>query len=271
VILEEIVARSRADVEERRRRRPLRELERAIGQGPAPCGLVRALAAAPGGIGLLAELKKASPSAGVLRAEFDVPALAGAYARGGADALSVVTEVPHFQGALDHLERAAEAGLPRLQKDFLLDEYQVLEGRAAGADAVLLIAEALAPERRWDLCRLALDLDLDVLFEAHAPEEARRVAELAERAPERILVGINNRDLRTFAVALDTSLRLLRQLPPGLHVVSESGIGAPDDVVRLRDAGAFAVLVGEALVRAADPEAAARALMASVRPHGVGA
>jgi indole-3-glycerol phosphate synthase len=265
VILEEIVARARDGVEVRRGRRPIRELERAVGNAPAARGFARALAAAPGGIGLIAELKKASPSAGVLRPDFDVARLAAAYAGGGADALSVLTEPAYFQGAIADLERAAPAGLARLQKDFLVDEYQVLEGRAAGADAVLLIAEALPPERARDLCRLALELDLDVLFEAHAPAEVRRVAAVAERDPERVLVGINNRDLRTFEVTLDTSLWALRELPPGLRIVSESGVRDAQDVVRLRQAGAFAVLVGETLVRAADPEGATRALMAGVR------
>jgi indole-3-glycerol phosphate synthase len=265
VILDEILASVRDRAAERARRRPLRAVERAAASAPAPRGFAAAVASAPGGLGLVAELKKASPSAGLLRADFDVPSLAAAFARGGADALSVLTEQDRFQGRLENLEEAAEAGLPRLQKDFVQDEYQVLEGRAHGADAVLLIAEALAPERRVRLAMLALDLGMDVLVEAHAPALWRRAATLAERAPERVLVGINNRDLSTFEVDLGTSLHALRELPRGLLVVAESGIRSGADLQRLRDAGARGALVGESLVRAAEPEKAVRELLAGLR------
>ncbi len=261
MILEQILAATRDGVQARARRRPLGALERDAIDAPRPRGFAAAIATAPGRLGLIAELKKASPSAGVIRDPFDVEAIAAAYAAGGASALSVLTEGPHFQGELAALERAAASGLPRLQKDFLVSEYQVFEGRAAGADAVLLIAEALDPERGRDLLRLALELGMDVLYEAHAAANLRRVVEEAERAPERVLVGVNNRDLRSFEVNLETSLRACRELPAGLSIVAESGIRSAEDVRRLRDAGARGMLVGESLLRAADIEAAVRALL----------
>jgi indole-3-glycerol phosphate synthase len=268
VVLERILRSVEAAVAARKARCPLEEVERAALAAPAPRGFARALASARGGLGLVAELKKASPSAGLLRADFDVGSLAVALASGGADALSVLTEREHFQGDLANLELAAPAGLPRLQKDFLLEAYQVFEGRAAGADAVLLIAEALDPRRGESLCRLALELGMDVLYEAHGRDEVRRVARVAERHPDRIAVGINNRDLRTFAVSLDTSLAALRELRGDLLVVSESGIRDAADVLRLRDAGARGILVGESLMRTADVSAAVRSLLASVRKQG---
>ena len=261
----QILQRTRSDVTLRRARRSLREIESAAAAAPPPRGFAAALAQSPHGIGLVAELKQASPSAGVLRRDFAVGALAAAYARGGAACLSVLTDVPFFHGDLAHLEVAAAAGLPCLQKDFLLDEYQVLEGRAAGADAILLIAEALPPERRLGLATLGLDLGMDVVCEAHDLEHVRSVATLAERAPDRIVVGVNNRDLRDFTVSLATSFAALEELPPGLMVLAESGIRTADEVVRLRDAGARGILVGESLLRTADVEAATRALLAGVR------
>jgi indole-3-glycerol phosphate synthase len=264
MILDEILAATRAGVVERQRRRPLAALERDAADAPAPRGFAAAVAGAPTGIGLIAELKPASPSAGVLREPFDAAAIAAAYARGGAVALSVLTETTFFRGGYDLLERVAGTGLPRLQKDFVVSEYQVFEGRAAGADAVLLIAEALSSERGRDLVRLALDLGMDVLYEAHASSLVRRAASAAERAPEHIVVGVNNRDLHTFEVRLERSLDACRELPPGLLLVAESGIQAAADVRRLRDAGARGILVGEALLRAADIEAAARALYADL-------
>jgi len=264
-MLEPILEAVRFRLRERQRRRPLRNVERDAAEAAPPTGFAAALVQAPGGLGLIAELKKASPSAGVLRPDFDVRRLAAAYARGGANALSVLTESDHFEGSLENLEAAAEAGLPRLQKDFLLEEYQVLEARAAGADAILLIAEVLQPPRAAELARLGLDLGMDVLYEAHSVAGWRTVAQLAEEHPENVLVGVNNRDLRSFEVTLETSLRALRELPPGLRIVSESGIHDARDVVRLRDAGACAILVGESLLRQADVETAVRQLMSRLR------
>jgi indole-3-glycerol phosphate synthase len=261
MILEQILAATRDSLAARARHRPLGALERDAVVAPRPRRFAAAIAGAPGRLGLIAELKKASPSAGVLRDPFDVEAIAAAYAAGGASALSVLTEALHFQGALASLERAGAAGLPCLQKDFLVSEYQVFEGRAAGADAVLLIAEALDRDRADDLANLALELGMDVLYEAHDTANVRRVIEAAEREPERILVGINNRDLRTFEVHLETSLRVCRDVPPGLLLVAESGIRSAEDVRRLRHAGARGMLVGESLLRATDIEAAVRALL----------
>jgi indole-3-glycerol phosphate synthase len=266
-MLDALVANARRSVRERERRRPLGAVERAAADAPAVRGFAGALATVPVRLGLIAELKKASPSAGVLRPDFEVAALAQAFARGGAQALSVLTEQEHFQGALENLERAHEVGLPLLQKDFVVSEYQVLEGRAHGADAVLLIAEALPPERLRELAQLALDLGMDVLCEAHEPRNVRRMASEAERHPERVLVGVNNRDLSTFEVSIETSIRALADLPRGLLVVAESGIRTGDDLVRLRDAGARGALVGEGLMRQPDLEAATRALL---RPLGAG-
>ena len=263
--LESIVLQVQRRLAERREARPRTEVERAAAAAPPPRGFARALRSAPGGIALIAELKKASPSAGVLRRDFEVAALATALAGAGADALSVLTETDHFQGDVSYLEVAGAAGLPRLQKDFVFDEYQVLEGRAAGADAVLLIAALLEPERSRALAQLALELGMDVLFEAHTAAEVERVAAAAAGAPDRILVGINNRDLRTFTVSLERSLESLPRLPPGLLAVSESGIHTAVDVQRLHAAGARGILVGELLMRAADPAAAARELLQEVR------
>ena len=265
--LDRIVRAVESETEKRMRARPLATVTRAAAAAPAPRGFARALAAAPGGLGLIAELKRASPSAGLIRADFDVGTLAGALARAGADALSVLTESEHFQGDLGNLARAAPAGLPRLQKDFLTRPYQVLEGRAAGADAVLLIAEAVDPARGESLCQLALELGMDVLYEAHAPDRVRQVARLAERHPERVLVGVNNRDLRTFEVSLEASFAALRELGRDLLVVAESGIRDAADVLRLRDAGARGILVGEALMQSPDVGAAVRDLLRLVRPR----
>jgi indole-3-glycerol phosphate synthase len=264
MILDRILASTHERVAARARRRPLRGLERDAVDAPRPRGFATAIAGAPHGLGLIAELKKASPSAGALREPFDVAELALAYASGGARALSVLTEPEFFQGALEHLETAAVAGLPQLQKDFIVSEYQVVEARASGADAILLIAEALEPERARDLCRLAVELGLDVLYEAHDPASWRRVFGAAERAPDRVLVGINNRDLRTFEVDVATSLRALGELPAGLLLVAESGIRTAADVTRLRDAGARGILVGEGLLRQADVAHAVRELLAGL-------
>lgn len=262
MILDEILASTRAGNAARLRRRSLAAVERAALDAPAARGFGRTVASAPGGIGLIAELKPTSPSAGVLRDPFDVRTIAEAYARGGAAALSVLTETVYFHGSYEHIEQVHDVGPPCLQKDFVVDEYQVLEGRAVGADAILLIAEAVAGDRARELIQMALDLGMDVVYEAHELKLVYRVASEAERAPDRILVGINNRDLRTFAVDLDTSIRACRELPPELLLVAESGIRTAADVQRLRNAGARGILVGESLLRADDIEAATRALLA---------
>lgn len=253
-ILERILAAKRRRLEAARAARPLAEI-RAAACDAAPA---RDFAAALGrpGVRLIAEIKRRSPSKGLIRPDFDVRALARAYAAGGADCCSVLTEEDFFEGRLDHLEQArGEVGLPLLRKDFLFDPYQVHEARAAGADAILLIAAALAPGALAALAALAADLGLAALVEVHAEDEL----EAALRCP-RALIGINNRDLRTFAVDLATCERLAPLVPPGRLVVAESGIHGPADVARLRAAGIHAFLVGEHLVRAPDPAAAVREL-----------
>jgi indole-3-glycerol phosphate synthase len=204
------------------------------------------------GIGVIAEFKRRSPSAGELRAGADVAEVAAAYERGGAVALSVLTETPNFGGSLDDLRAArAACGLPVLRKDFVVDEYQLHEARAAGADAVLLIVAALEPAQLGELHSRARALGLDVLVEVHDEAE---LAVAREAGAD--IVGVNNRDLRDFSVDVDRTERLLAQMPDGALVVSESGIHSPEQLRRLQARGVAAVLVGERLMRAPDPQAA---------------
>jgi len=263
MILEKLVKTAAACAASREQNKPFKEIERRLPQAAQPLGFIAALTGAEG-VGLIAELKPASPSAGVIRQPFEAADLAAGLAAGGADCLSVLTEEQHFQGSLDNLERA-NVGIPRLQKDFVVSEYQILEGRVAGADAVLLIAEALAPDRARELCRFALSLGMDVLYEAHDDARIQQVVALAEAQPDRILVGINNRDLQTFRVDLQTTLRALKSIPAALHVVGESGIHTAADAQLLHDAGARGILVGESLMRQRDVAQAVRALLSSVR------
>jgi len=204
---------------------------------------------AAGGAGVIAEIKKASPSKGLLRAAFDPPAIARSYAEHGAACLSVLTDVQFFQGELGYLEAARmTVDLPVLRKDFVIDEYQVYEARAAGADCILLIAAALDDAHMRALEQCARDLGMAVLVEVHDAAELERA--LCLDTP---LIGINNRNLRTFTVSLQTTLDLLPAIGSGRRVVTESGILAADDVARMRAAGVHAFLVGEAFMRAADP------------------
>ena len=229
-------------------------LEAAARAASPPRGLARALGRPEGTpIRIMAEVKRRSPSAGVLVEKFDPAAIARAYQAAGADAVSCLTDREFFGGSLDHLgDVRAAVSLPVLRKDFLVDAAQVYESRAAGADGILLIAEALAAAAMRDLARLAADLGMDVLAEAHG--EAALEAAIASGAP---LVGINNRDLKTFQVRLDTTERLAgRVRAAGRVLVSESGIRTADDVRRLVAAGADAILVGEGLLRAPDLAAA---------------
>jgi indole-3-glycerol phosphate synthase len=206
---------------------------------------------AQGAAAVIAEVKKASPSKGVLRADFDPAAIGRSYAQGGAACLSVLTDVQFFQGAPAYLEAArAASGLPALRKDFIVDEYQLAEARAWGADAALLIVAALDDAQLRDLEQAALGLGLAVLVEVHDAYELERA--LALRTP---LLGVNNRDLRSFQVSLRTTLDLLPRIPAGRRVVTESGILAPADVRTMRDSGVQAFLVGEAFMRAPDPGA----------------
>lgn len=259
-VLAEILASTRLELARRKRVRPeaeLRDLALA-----APGGGERSLrdALSRPQIGVIAEFKRRSPSAGTLREDPDLTEIARAYERGGADALSVLTEGPNFQGSLEDLRVArAACGLPVLRKDFIVDPYQLYEARVAHADAVLLIVAALTPEELQALRELARALDLDVLVEAHDAEELR--VALAAGAD---LIGINNRDLRDFSVDMERTFALLDAIPEGVTVVSESGIGEPEQLARLQAAGVAAVLVGEALMRAPVPEEALRALRTTV-------
>lgn len=216
---------------------------------------------------IIAEIKRASPSKGLIREDFNVAWLAGRYAVGGAAALSVLTDEPYFQGSLRNLEIAsATTSLPCLRKDFMVDAYQITEARAHAADAILLIAAALDDEALLELARAAHTAGLDVLAEVHDGAELERVLAMTE-PPDAI--GVNNRDLRSFEVRLETSLELVGRIPTGVVRVAESGIAQAAEIRRLREAGFDAFLIGESLMRAEDPGAALAALLAEaevVRP-----
>ena len=216
---------------------------------------------------VIAELKKASPSKGLIRADFQVADLARELAKAGAAALSVLTDERFFQGSLENLELASQATqVPCLRKDFILDEFQLLEARAHGADAVLLIVAALSQTELIGLNRRATALDLDVLCEVHDGEELQRALDAGCET-----IGVNNRDLHTFRVDLNTSLRLAERIPSGVVKVAESGIESGEDIARLRDAGFDAFLIGESLMRAAHPGEALRELLAqAVAPNDLG-
>jgi indole-3-glycerol phosphate synthase len=250
-ILRQIVSVKRDEISLARRRRDLLSLRRDAEQLGGQRDFVAALRTKIDGgrLAVIAEIKKASPSKGVLREKFVPAAIAESYERHGAAALSVLTDVQFFQGALEFLEQArAASALPALRKDFIVDPYQVYQSRAHGADCVLLIAAVLEDGLIRDLEALAHELGMAVLVEVHDRDELQRALRL-----ETPLVGINNRDLRTFEVTLDTTLTLLRDMPADRLPVTESGILAAADVERMRDAGVHAFLVGEAFMRAPDP------------------
>jgi indole-3-glycerol phosphate synthase len=258
-ILAEICARRRADVAERKAAVPLAGLEREIAAGDAPRGFVRALEAklARGELALIAEIKKASPSKGLIRSDFEPAALAAAYAAGGAACLSVLTEAPHFQGSDRYLQAArAAVRLPCLRKDFILEPYQVVESRALGADCLLLIMAALEDGRARELASLARALGMDVLVEVHDGAELERALRLETR-----LIGINNRNLKTLGVDLATTERLAPKAPPERLVVAESGLHRRADLERMTAVGVRCFLIGEALMREADVRAATAALL----------
>jgi indole-3-glycerol phosphate synthase len=247
-ILERIVADKRAEVAARKSATPRAALERACAGRPAPRDFEGALRPPGHPVALIAEVKKASPSRGVLRGDLDPVGLATAYARHGADAISVLTDEKYFQGHLDLLGAiGAQVGVPLLRKDFTIDEWQLWESRAAGADAVLLIAAILEPAQLADLLAAAKGLGLAALVECHTAAEIDTALAAGPR-----IVGINNRDLATFETRIETTLDLMRLIPPGPIVVSESGFFTGDQVRRVVAAGARAILVGEGLVKADD-------------------
>lgn len=255
-ILDRIVADKRREIAEAKAARPESELRAALADAPPVRDFFAALAA-PGDIKLIAEVKKASPSKGVIRADFDPLAIACDYEAAGATCLSVLTDRPYFQGSLDYLRAIRrEVKTPILRKDFILDVYQLLEAREAGADAVLLIAECLDDCALRTLHNEAVGLGLTPLVELYEPQNVERV--LAAGAT---LIGVNNRDLRTFEVDLEHTIRIKRNIPDNCLLVAESGIAGREDVLKLQNAGVDAILVGESLMRQNDLRRAVRELM----------
>jgi indole-3-glycerol phosphate synthase len=246
-ILDTIVASKRKEIDAGRARVPDRELERRLAEAPPVRDFRAALETRPG-VQVIAEVKKASPSAGILRADFDPGQIARLYEEHGAACLSVLTDEPFFQGRLAYLAAIrASVAVPLLRKDFILDRYQLLEARLAGADAVLLIAEVLEGPGLGRLLRQTWDLGMQALVELYDADHLPRVLDSGAR-----LIGVNNRDLRTFTTRLEHTLELAARIPAGCCLVSESGIRTRQDVLRLEAAGVRAILVGETLMRAAD-------------------
>lgn len=259
MILEKIVKAKWEEVAARKVAVSLQDLKAQMRDLPSPRDFHQAVnrRTGDGRIRLIAEVKRASPSHGIVRQEVDLEALISAYAGGGAAALSILTDEPFFGGSLQDLARAKASGsLPVLRKDFILDPYQVYETRAWGADAILLIVAVLEPQLLQDLVALSQEVGLHPLTEIHTREELKTA--LDAKVP---IVGINNRNLKTFKVSLETTFALMREVPPDRVVVSESGISEPREVTRLEAAGVDAVLIGEGILRARDVEARVRELL----------
>ncbi len=257
-ILDEILRHKRTEVERRKDTRPLAVLREAADRQASPRGFVNALRqrVAANEAAVIAELKKASPSKGIIRHDFDPPTIARGYADAGATCLSVLTDEKYFQGSDAYLCAARDAvAIPVLRKDFTIDEYQVYEARALGADCILLIVSALSPAQLEGLYDLAIGLGLDALIEVHDQRELDLALSLAP-----LLIGINNRNLQTFATSLQTTLDLLGAIPDDVCVVTESGIHQKQDVRTMLDRGVYAFLIGEAFMRAPAPGTALRNL-----------
>jgi len=264
-ILDKITAKTREEVARRRELVPTSAIIKQMAYAGKPRGFLAALSGGPP-IRLIAEVKKASPSKGVIREDFDPVAIAKAYESAGASALSVLTDEPFFQGSLGYLRDVrAAVRLPVLRKDFLIDPYQVYEARAHGADAVLLIAECLDDAMLGTLYRLAVDLGMTPLVELHDPTNLDRVVAIGAK-----LIGINNRDLATFETDIEQTVRLIERIPADCLVVAESGIHTREQVERLETTGVAAMLVGESLMREKDVATAAARLLGKALEPGSG-
>ena len=262
-ILQRILDSKAEEIAERSARVSIDELRARVADAPPVRGFVSAIEAkrAAGMPAVIAEVKKASPSKGVIRAHFDPAEIAQAYESGGAACLSVLTDVDFFQGADAYLQQArAACALPVLRKDFTIDPYQIVEARVIGADCILLIASALDDAQLSSLYREAMVLGLDVLVEVHDAEELQHALSLPAIDGRQPLIGVNNRNLRTFEVSLGTTLALLETMPDGRALVTESGIATRDDIERMLAAGVGAFLVGESFMREADPGVALQRL-----------